>query len=67
VSDDLDPLEQHLLAGLRELERQGHKVLGSAQVAGAYDIRHVSLPAALKGGAPSHSMRPGGSCFRPFS
>ncbi|MEQ1755821.1 MAG: hypothetical protein ABL973_16995 [Micropepsaceae bacterium] len=44
------------LAALRELESAGHKVLGSAQVAGAYDIRHVSLPAALKGGAPSHSL-----------
>ena len=44
------------LAALRLLERQGTEVLGSAQVAGAYDIRRVSLPAALKGGAPSHSL-----------
>ncbi len=35
---------------------QGQHVLGSAQVAGAYDLRRVSLPAALKGGAPSHSL-----------
>jgi pimeloyl-ACP methyl ester carboxylesterase len=44
------------LAALRDLERTGVAVLGSAQVAGAYDLRHVSLPAALKGGAPSHSL-----------
>jgi pimeloyl-ACP methyl ester carboxylesterase len=44
------------LAALRVLESKGKHVLGSAQVAGAYDLRHVSLPAALKGGAPSHSL-----------
>lgn len=44
------------LAALRVLEAQGTPVLGSAQVAGAYDLRRVSLPAALKGGAPSHSL-----------
>jgi pimeloyl-ACP methyl ester carboxylesterase len=44
------------LAALRILESQGKQVLGSAQVAGAYDLRHVSLPAALRGGAPSHSL-----------
>lgn len=44
------------LAALRILEADGKRVLGSAQVAGAYDLRHVSLPAALKGGAPSHSL-----------
>jgi pimeloyl-ACP methyl ester carboxylesterase len=44
------------LAALRVLERTGKRVLGSAQVAGAYDLRRVSLPAALKGGAPSHSL-----------
>src|SRR5688572_10249250 len=44
------------LAALRVLESKGQHVLGSAQVAGAYDIRRVSLPAALKGGAPSHSL-----------
>jgi len=44
------------LAALRILESDGKRVLGSAQVAGAYDLRHVSLPAALKGGAASHSL-----------
>ncbi len=44
------------LAALRVLEDEGKPVLGSAQVAGAYDLRRVSLPAALKGGAPSHSL-----------
>jgi pimeloyl-ACP methyl ester carboxylesterase len=44
------------LAALRVLESQGKPVLGSAQVAGAYDLRRVSLPAALKGRAASHSL-----------
>jgi pimeloyl-ACP methyl ester carboxylesterase len=44
------------LAALRTLESRGQRVLGSAQIAGAYDLRHVSLPAALKGGSPSHSL-----------
>lgn len=44
------------LAALRILEAKGRPVLGSAQVAGAYDLRRISLPAALKGGAPSHSL-----------
>jgi pimeloyl-ACP methyl ester carboxylesterase len=44
------------LAALRLLESKGIRVLGSAQVAGAYDLRRVSLPAALHGGAPSHSL-----------
>ena len=44
------------LAALRRLEADGRLVLGSAQVAGAYDLRHVSLPAAMRGGAPSHSL-----------
>ena len=43
-------------AALRILEAEDKQVLGSAQVAGAYDLRRVSLPAALKGGAPSHSL-----------
>lgn len=43
-------------AALRLLESEGKAVLASAQVAGAYDLRHVSLPAALKGGSPSHSL-----------
>ena len=44
------------LAALRILEEEGKPVLGSAQVAGAYDLRHRALPAALKGGAPSSSL-----------
>jgi len=44
------------LAALRLLEADGRRVLGSAQVAGAYDLRRISLPAALRGGAPSHSL-----------
>lgn len=44
------------LAALRLLEEEGKPVLGSAQIAGAYDLRYVSLPAALAGGAPSHSL-----------
>jgi pimeloyl-ACP methyl ester carboxylesterase len=44
------------LAALRLMESQGKSVLASAQVAGAYDLRRVSLPAALKGGAASHSL-----------
>lgn len=44
------------LAALRTLEERGVPVLGSAQVAGPYDLRNVSLPAAMKGGAPAHSL-----------
>jgi pimeloyl-ACP methyl ester carboxylesterase len=44
------------LVTLRRLEAQGRRVLGSAQVAGAYDLRRISLPAALKGGSPSDSL-----------
>ena len=44
------------LAALRIMEADGKQVLGSAQVAGAYDLRQGSLPAALKGGAPSDSL-----------
>jgi pimeloyl-ACP methyl ester carboxylesterase len=44
------------LAALRILESEGKQVLGSAQVAGAYNLRHVSLPAALQGGSSSHSL-----------
>ncbi|MCE9523729.1 MAG: hypothetical protein K8S25_15025, partial [Alphaproteobacteria bacterium] len=44
------------LAALRVLESKGVAVLGSAQVAGAYDLRHVSLPLTLKGGSPSYSL-----------
>src|SRR5450631_1258988 len=44
------------LAALRIMETDGKQVLGSAQVAGAYDLRHGSLPTALQGGAPSDSL-----------
>ena len=44
------------LAALRILEARDVRVFGSAQVAGPYDLRRVSLPAAMKGGAPSHSL-----------
>jgi pimeloyl-ACP methyl ester carboxylesterase len=44
------------LAALRIMETDGKQVLGSAQVAGAYDLRYGALPAALHGGAPSHSL-----------
>jgi pimeloyl-ACP methyl ester carboxylesterase len=44
------------LAALRIMEAEGKQVLGSAQVAGAYDLRNGSLAAALKGGATSDSL-----------
>jgi pimeloyl-ACP methyl ester carboxylesterase len=44
------------VAALRLLEAKGVKVLAAAPVAGPYDIRRISLPAAMKGGAPSHSL-----------
>jgi pimeloyl-ACP methyl ester carboxylesterase len=44
------------LAAVRMLEARGERVLGSAQVAGAYDLRQVSLPAAMKGHAPQHAL-----------
>jgi pimeloyl-ACP methyl ester carboxylesterase len=44
------------LAALRVLEGQGAKVLGSALVAGAYDLRRVSLPASMKGGSSAYSL-----------
>lgn len=43
-------------AALEALEARGERVLGSAQVAGPYDLRNISFPAALRGGAPSHSL-----------
>jgi pimeloyl-ACP methyl ester carboxylesterase len=43
-------------ATLRALEGSGRPVLGSAQVAGAYDLSGLSVPTALKGGAPSDSL-----------
>ncbi len=44
------------LAALRIMEADGKQILGSAQVAGAYDLRHGALSAAMKGGAPSDSL-----------
>jgi hypothetical protein len=44
------------LAALRILESEGAPVLGSALVAGAYDLRHVSLPASMKARSPTHSL-----------
>lgn len=44
------------LAALRILEAQGRPVLGAGLVAGAYDLRRTSLPAAMKGGAASHTL-----------
>ncbi len=44
------------LAALRVLESKGRQVFGSAQVAGAYDLRNLSLPLTLKGGSPSYSL-----------
>jgi pimeloyl-ACP methyl ester carboxylesterase len=44
------------LVALRIIEDAGARVLGSALVAGAYDLRHVSLPASLKGRSSAHSL-----------
>jgi pimeloyl-ACP methyl ester carboxylesterase len=44
------------LAALRILQGEGAQVLGSALVAGAYDLRRVSLPASIKGGSSAHSL-----------
>jgi pimeloyl-ACP methyl ester carboxylesterase len=44
------------LVALRLLEDGGAHVLGSALVAGAYDLRHVSLPASMKGRSSAHSL-----------
>lgn len=44
------------MATLRQLESEGRPVLGAAPVAGAFDLAGLSIPAALKGGAPSHSL-----------
>lgn len=44
------------MATVRALEARGEKVLGAAPVAGAYDMRNTSLPAAMKGGAKQHSL-----------
>jgi pimeloyl-ACP methyl ester carboxylesterase len=47
---------QASMAALRALEAAGEQVLGAAPVAGPYDIRDISLGAALAGGAPSHAL-----------
>ena len=44
------------LAALSMLEGAGEKVLGAALVAGAYDLRRISLPAAMAGGSASQSL-----------
>jgi pimeloyl-ACP methyl ester carboxylesterase len=44
------------LAALRIMEDEGANVLGSALVAGAYDLRRVSLPASMKGGSSAYSL-----------
>jgi pimeloyl-ACP methyl ester carboxylesterase len=44
------------LATLRLLEGEGKNVLGAALVAGAYDLRHISLPVALAGGSATQSL-----------
>jgi pimeloyl-ACP methyl ester carboxylesterase len=44
------------LAALRIFEDRGANVLGSALVAGAYDLRRVSLPASMKGGSSAYSL-----------
>ncbi|MDP2123759.1 MAG: alpha/beta hydrolase [Parvibaculum sp.] len=47
---------QASLAALRALEANGETVLGAAPVSSAYDIRNISLAAALEGGAQSHAL-----------
>lgn len=44
------------MAALRDLEASGRPVLGSAAVAGAYNLRTLSLGAAMKGDAAQHSL-----------
>lgn len=44
------------MAALRALEARGETVLGAAPVAGPFDLRGVSFPAALVGGAESHPL-----------
>lgn len=44
------------LVALKILEGRGETVLGAAPVAGPYDVRRISIPAAMRGGAPSHSL-----------
>ncbi|HRD28503.1 MAG TPA: lipase family protein [Caulobacter sp.] len=44
------------VVALKILEARGERVLGAAPVAGPYDVRRISIPAAMKGGSPSHSL-----------
>ncbi|MDO8287817.1 MAG: alpha/beta fold hydrolase [Parvibaculum sp.] len=44
------------VAATKALEARGEKVMGAAPVAGAYDLRNISLKAAMKGGAKQHSL-----------
>lgn len=44
------------MATTKALEARGENVLGAAPVAGAYDLRNISLKAAMKGGAKQHSL-----------
>lgn len=44
------------LAAVRILESEGAPVLGSALIAGAYDLRHVSLPASMSARSSAHSL-----------
>lgn len=44
------------LVAMRMLEAQGRPVLAAAPVAGAFDLRGVSVPAAMQGGARSHAL-----------
>lgn len=44
------------MAAQRSLEAAGQRVLGSAAVAGPHNLRTISFPNALAGGAASHSL-----------
>jgi pimeloyl-ACP methyl ester carboxylesterase len=44
------------LVALQLIEKGGGRVLGSAQVAGPYDLRHLSVPSTLRKPGPSGSL-----------
>ena len=44
------------LAAQRALEQKGEKILADAAVAGAYNLRSISLPWTLRGGSPQASL-----------
>lgn len=44
------------LAAMRMLEASGEHVLGAAPIAGAFDVRHVSLAVAMRGKAPTDAF-----------